>query len=133
MPIQDAPVVERMKLAGAIPLTRKNLPEFGLRIHTDNPLRGLTRNPWDSVRTVRGSSGGDDEALARGMSPVGLGNDIGGSLRNPACCSGLATIKATIGRIPWVAMLTLAKTLDSFLHRLVCARAVFAFKNQPLA
>ena len=94
MPIQDAPVVERMKLAGAIPLARTNLPEFGLRIHTDNPLRGLTRNPWDSVQTPGGSGGDEDEALATGVSPVCLGNDIGGSLRNPDFCSGIAAIKA---------------------------------------
>ncbi|MDC0069209.1 amidase family protein [Gammaproteobacteria bacterium] len=55
MPIQNAPLVERMKLAGAIPLAMTNLPEFGLRIHTDKPLRGLTRNPWDSVLTGGGS------------------------------------------------------------------------------
>ena len=101
MPSQDAPVVERMKLAGAIPLARTNLPEFGLRIHTDNPLHGLTRNPWDSMRTAGGSSGGEGVALATGMSPIGLGNDIGGSLRNPAFCSGITSIKATTGRIPW--------------------------------
>ena len=101
MPSQDAPVVERMKLAGAIPLARTNLPEFGLRIHTDNPLHGLTRNPWDLMRTAGGSSGGEGVALATGMSPIGLGNDIGGSLRNPAFCSGITAIKATTGRIPW--------------------------------
>jgi len=78
-------------------------------------------------------AGGEDEALATGMSPVGLGNDIGSSLGNLAFCSGIAAIKATTDRIKWVSMLTLAKTLDSFLHRLVCARAVFAFKNQSFA
>ncbi len=101
MPSQDSPVVERMKLAGAIPLARTNLPEFGLRIHTDNPLHGLTRNPWDQTRTAGGSSGGEGVALATGMSPIGLGNDIGGSLRNPAFCNGITSIKATTGRIPW--------------------------------
>lgn len=101
MPSQDSPVVERMKLAGAIPLARTNLPEFGLRIHTDNPLHGLTRNPWDQTRTAGGSSGGEGAALATGMSPIGLGNDIGGSLRNPAFCNGITAIKATTGRIPW--------------------------------
>lgn len=101
MPTQDAPSVERLKLAGAIPLARTNLPEFGLRIHTDNPLHGLTHNPWDQHRTAGGSSGGEGSALATGMSPLGLGNDIGGSLRNPAFCCGVTSIKATTGRIPW--------------------------------
>jgi amidase len=99
MPSLDAPVVARMKAAGAIPLARTNLPEFGLRIATDNPLRGRTNNPWDPARTCGGSSGGEGAALATGMSPIGLGNDIGGSLRNPAFCCGIASIKPTIGRI----------------------------------
>lgn len=100
MPTSDAPVVARMKAAGAIPLARTNLPEFGLRITTDNPLRGRTLNPWDSSRTAGGSSGGEASTLATGMSPIGLGNDIGGSLRNPAYCCGITSLKPTTGRIP---------------------------------
>jgi amidase len=100
MPSRDAPVVERMKAAGAIPIARTNLPEFGLRISTDNPLRGRTFNPWDPTRVAGGSSGGEGAALATGMSPIGLGNDIGGSVRNPAYCCGIAALKPTAGRIP---------------------------------
>ena len=55
----DAPVVERMKNAGAIPLARTNLPDMGLRIHTDSSLHGLTKNPWNPERTTGGSSGGE--------------------------------------------------------------------------
>ena len=98
---RDAPVVERMRAAGGIPIGRTNLPEMGLRIHTDSALHGLTRNPWNSTRTAGGSSGGEASALASGMSPIGLGNDIGGSLRNPAHCCGVASIKPTAGVIPW--------------------------------
>jgi amidase len=100
MPTQDAPVVARMKRAGAIPLARTNLPEFGLRITTDNPLRGRPLNPWSADRTAGGSSGGEGSSLANGLSPIGLGNDIGGSLRNPAYCCGITSLKATTGRIP---------------------------------
>ena len=100
MPAVDAPVVARMKAAGAIPIARTNLPEMGLRITTDNPLRGRTLNPWDAERTAGGSSGGEGSALASGMSPIGLGNDIGGSLRNPAFCCGIASLKPSAGRIP---------------------------------
>ena len=96
----DAPVVERMRAAGAIPIGRTNLPDLGLRVHTDSQLHGLTRNPWDLSRTAGGSSGGEGAALASGMSPIGLGNDIGGSLRNPAHCCGIASIKPTTGVIP---------------------------------
>ncbi len=86
----DAPVVERMRAAGAIPIGRTNLPDMALRVHTDSSLHGLTRNPWHPGRTAGGSSGGEAAALASGMSPIGLGNDIGGSLRNPANACGIA-------------------------------------------
>ena len=86
----DAPVVERMRAAGAIPIGRTNLPDMALRWHTDSSLHGLTRNPWHPGRTAGGSSGGEAAALASGMSPIGLGNDIGGSLRCPANACGIA-------------------------------------------
>jgi amidase len=100
MPSRDAPVVARMKAAGAIVLGRTNLPEFALRLSTDNPLRGSTFNPWNPCLTPGGSSGGEAAALATGMTPFGLGNDLGGSLRNPAYCCGVAALKPTAGRIP---------------------------------
>jgi amidase len=88
----DAPVVERMRAAGGIPIGRTNLPDMALRVHTVSSLHGLTRNPWHPRRTAGGSSGGEAAALASGMSPIGLGNDIGGSLRNPANACGIASV-----------------------------------------
>jgi amidase len=96
----DAPQVERMRAAGAIPIGRTNLPDFGLRVHTDSALHGLTRNPWNPERSSGGSSGGEAAAIATGMSPLGLGNDLGGSLRNPAHCCGIASIKPSTGSVP---------------------------------
>ena len=96
----DAPVVERMRAAGGIPIGRTNLPDMALRVHTVSSLHGLTRNPWHPRRTAGGSSGGEAAALASGMSPIGLGNDIGGSLRNPANACGIASIRPSAGRIP---------------------------------
>ena len=96
----DAPVVERMRAAGGIPIGRTNLPDMALRVHTVSSLHGLTRNPWHPGRTAGGSSGGEAAALASGMSPIGLGNDIGGSLRNPANACGIASIRPSAGRIP---------------------------------
>jgi amidase len=96
----DAPTTARMRAAGAIPFARTNLPDFGLRVHTDSELHGLTRNPWNPNVTAGGSSGGEGSALASGMSPIGLGNDIGGSLRNPASCCGIASIKPSTGVVP---------------------------------
>ncbi|MFM1751391.1 MAG: hypothetical protein RL119_353 [Actinomycetota bacterium] len=98
---RDAPVVERIRAAGGIPIGRTNLPDLGLRVHTHSSLHGLTRNPWHPERTTGGSSGGEGSALSSGMSPLGLGNDIGGSLRNPAHCCGISSIKPSMGVIPW--------------------------------
>lgn len=96
----DAPQVERMRVVGAIPIGRTNLPDMGLRVHTESQLHGPTRNPWNPARTPGGSSGGDAVALATGMTPLGLGNDLGGSLRNPAHCCGIASIKPSLGAVP---------------------------------
>ncbi len=96
----DSPTVERMRAAGAIPFARTNLPDLGLRVHTHSQLHGLTRNPWNPDVTAGGSSGGEASTIASGMSPIGIGNDIGGSLRNPAHCCGIASLKPTVGVIP---------------------------------
>lgn len=96
----DAPVVERMRAAGGIPLGHSNCPDVTARWHTDSELFGATLNPWDAARTPGASSGGEAVALATGMTPVGLGNDGLGSLRWPAQCCGIASLKPTLGRIP---------------------------------
>jgi len=96
----DAPVVRNLKKAGAIVLGLTNTPEFSFRGFTDNPLHGLTLNPWDPEITCGGSSGGAGAAVAAGIGTIAHGNDIGGSLRWPAHCNGVATIKPTQGRVP---------------------------------
>ncbi|MBR0704589.1 amidase family protein [Bradyrhizobium diazoefficiens] len=96
----DAPVVRNLKKAGAIVIGLTNTPEFSFRGFTDNPLHGLTLNPWDPDITCGGSSGGAGSAVAAGIGTIAHGNDIGGSLRWPAHCNGVATIKPTQGRIP---------------------------------
>lgn len=96
----DAPVVRNLKQAGAIVIGLTNTPEFSFRGFTDNPLHGLTLNPWDPGITCGGSSGGAGSAVAAGIGTIAHGNDIGGSLRWPAHCNGVATIKPTQGRIP---------------------------------
>jgi amidase len=96
----DAPSVARMRAAGAIPIGRTNLPDLGLRVATESSLHGITKNPWNSERTAGGSSGGEGAAIAAGMSPLGFGNDLGGSLRNPAHCCGIASIKPSTGVVP---------------------------------
>ncbi len=103
MPPADAPVVAHLKAAGAIPIGRSNLPGFGFRWHTDNDLFGPTHNPWDPLLTPGGSSGGEAAAIATGMSPLGVGGDMGGSLRHPAQCCGIAALKPGLGRISRIA------------------------------
>jgi amidase len=101
----DAPTVQRMREAGAIPFARTNMPDLGLRVHTHSSLHGLTRNPHHPGRTAGGSSGGEAAAIASGMSPLGLGNDIGGSLRNPAHCCGISSIKPSLGVVPMASVI----------------------------
>ncbi len=96
----DAPAVERMRAAGAVVLARTNMPDLGLRINTESSLYGPAHNPWRRGRTTGGSSGGEAASIASGMSPIGLGNDIGGSLRNPAYACGITSIKPSRGRVP---------------------------------
>jgi amidase len=99
-PRRDAPVVERLRAAGAIPIGRTNCPNGAIRWHTHSERWGATVNPWDRSRTPGASSGGEAAALAAGMSPLGLGNDGLGSLRWPAQCCGVGALKPTLGRIP---------------------------------
>ena len=96
----DSPVAANLKKAGAIIIGLTNTPEFSMRGFTDNPLHGLTKNPWDGGITCGGSSGGAAASMALGIGAIAHGNDIGGSLRWPAYCNGIATIKPTQGRIP---------------------------------
>lgn len=96
---QDAPIVAQLRQAGAIPLAATNMPDFALRWHTDSSLRGPTRNPWQAQRTPGGSSGGSAAALATGMLPLALGNDLGGSLRVPAQYCGVSSIRPSHGRV----------------------------------
>lgn len=97
---QNAPVVENFLAAGAVPIGRTNTPEFSLRWFTSNPLYGLTRNPVAPKHTPGGSSGGAAAAVAAGMGAIGHGNDLGGSLRYPAYCCGLATLRPSLGKVP---------------------------------
>ena len=98
---QDAEVYTRLKAAGGILLGKTNMPEFALWWETDNEVFGTTRNPWDLDRTAGGSSGGEVAAIAAGLSPFGLGTDLGGSIRAPASLCGVVGLKPTLGRIPY--------------------------------
>ncbi|NBE57040.1 amidase, partial [Streptomyces boluensis] len=96
----DAPCVARLREHGAVLVGKTTTPEFGWKGVTDNPLTGVTRNPWDPGRTSGGSSGGSAAAVAAGMGPLSMGTDGGGSVRIPAAFCGIFGMKPTYGRIP---------------------------------
>jgi Asp-tRNA(Asn)/Glu-tRNA(Gln) amidotransferase A subunit family amidase len=96
----DAPLVARLRNAGAIILGVTNTPEILMAWETDNLLYGRTNSAWDLERTPGGSSGGEAAAIAAGMSAGGVGSDGGGSIRVPAHFSGICGLKPTPGRIP---------------------------------
>ena len=96
----DAPLVARLRGAGAIVLGTTNTPELLMAWETDNLLYSRTNSPWNLDRTPGGSSGGEAAAIAAGMSAGGVGSDGGGSIRVPAHFSGICGLKPTPGRIP---------------------------------
>lgn len=100
VPTVDALAVRRTKAAGGIMLGKTNTPEFACKAATDNRLFGVTRNPWDPMRTPGGSSGGAAAAVAAGMGPLALGSDFAGSVRIPAAACGVVGLKPSPGRLP---------------------------------
>jgi fatty acid amide hydrolase len=94
----DAVTVELARRAGAFVLGKTNVPQTLLSMESTNFLFGTTNNPWALDRTPGGSSGGEAAAIASGASVLGIGTDIGGSLRIPAAYTGLATIKPSLHR-----------------------------------
>ena len=97
---QDASLVARLRTAGAVILGKTNLPELCADFQTESPLFGTSRNPWDEERTAGGSTGGGAVAVAARLSPLELGSDIGGSVRNPAHFNGIFSLKPTEWRVP---------------------------------
>jgi Asp-tRNA(Asn)/Glu-tRNA(Gln) amidotransferase A subunit family amidase len=97
---EDAPLVSRLRAAGAILLGNTNVPEFLMAYETNNSLYGRTNSPWDLTRTPGGSSGGEAAAIAAGCSAGGVGSDGGGSIRIPAHFAGICGLKPTPGRVP---------------------------------
>jgi len=100
VPASDATVVQRLRAAGAILLGKTNCPEFGWAWEADNLIYGRTNNPFDPKLSPGGSSGGESAIIAAGGSAFGLGSDAGGSVRFPAHCTGICSIKPTSGRVP---------------------------------
>src|SRR5215471_4267024 len=99
-PAHSAPIVDRLRAAGAILLGTTSTPEFLMAYETNNRLSGPTSNPWNVAYSSGGSSGGEAAAIASGCSFGGVGSDGGGSVRVPAHFCGICGLKPTPGRIP---------------------------------
>ena len=97
---EDTVLVERIRGAGAIPIGKTNVPEFGMGSHTYNSVYGVTRNPYDRSKSAGGSSGGAAAAIASGMLPFADGGDLGGSLRNPANFNNIVALRPSVGLVP---------------------------------
>ncbi|HEX2310526.1 MAG TPA: amidase family protein, partial [Vicinamibacterales bacterium] len=100
MPAADSVLVDRLRRAGAIPIGKTNVPEFGMGSHSYNPVYGTTRNPYDLTKSAGGSSGGAGAALAAGMLPIADGSDLGGSLRNPGNFNNVIGFRPSVGLVP---------------------------------
>ncbi len=96
----DAPTVVGLKSAGAVIIGKTTTTEFGWKSPGDNPLHGITRNPWNTGHTPGGSSSGAGAAAAACFGPLHIGTDAGGSIRIPAAWCGVVGLKPTFGRVP---------------------------------
>lgn len=100
MPTEDTVLVDRLRKAGAVPIGKTNVPEFGMGSHTYNKVYGTTVNPYDLTKSAGGSSGGAGAALATGLLPLADGSDLAGSLRNPASFNNIVALRPTVGLVP---------------------------------
>ncbi len=111
-PAEDALVVQKLKLSGAVILGKTNTHEIALGVTGVNPHFGAVKNPWDTARITGGSSSGSAAAVSSGMCLAAIGTDTGGSIRIPAALCGVVGLKPTYGRISTRGVIPLSWNLD---------------------